>query len=339
MDNAREVKYDFLRICASFLVVMLHVSGSYWSCIDIYSNEFVILTIFNGVSRCAVPLFIMLSGRLLLNPAKQESLKNTVRRCVKLLVTFGIWSAFYACQSIVYQIMTGKNVDKQMLDILQQRFFRGHYHMWYLIMLIGLYLIIPICRQIVINQKATEYFLILCLAFHVIAPCLGLEEVTGRVYFPFTSYMGYFIAGYYLGTLKTSKRCRGALYASGMGGVIYIIVMTLVNCRKSGVCTEAFFYVENIGVILYSVAVFVLFSNMTVSGKNSRYSRLAGYTLFIYLFHPFVIEKLNLLGINVIMASSIVTVPAFSICIWIVSACAAGLINKILWGLWLYIKK
>ena len=57
----RIVKYDVLRVVASFSIVLLHVSASYWSVVDIYDGEFLVMTIYNSLTRFAVPVFFMLS--------------------------------------------------------------------------------------------------------------------------------------------------------------------------------------------------------------------------------------------------------------------------------------
>lgn len=58
----RIVKYDVLRVVASFSIVLLHVSASYWSVVDIHGREFLVMTIYNSLTRFAVPVFFMLSG-------------------------------------------------------------------------------------------------------------------------------------------------------------------------------------------------------------------------------------------------------------------------------------
>ncbi len=40
----RIVKYDILRIIASFSIVLLHVSASYWSVVDLHGKEFLVMT-------------------------------------------------------------------------------------------------------------------------------------------------------------------------------------------------------------------------------------------------------------------------------------------------------
>jgi len=78
----QEKKYfinaDILRIFAGLAVVLIHVTDPfliyppYWG---IGGLQFLILSLLNTASRVCVPLFIMLSGYLLLRPEKIFNLK------------------------------------------------------------------------------------------------------------------------------------------------------------------------------------------------------------------------------------------------------------------------
>lgn len=68
----RITKYDILRVIACFSIVLLHVSASYWSVVDVHSKEFLIMTIYNSLTRFAVPVFFMLSGLFSCFTTKRE---------------------------------------------------------------------------------------------------------------------------------------------------------------------------------------------------------------------------------------------------------------------------
>lgn len=101
----RMTKYDILRIVASFFIVLLHVSASYWSVVDVQSGEFAVMTIYNSVTRFAVPIFFMLSGLFLVSPDREHVAVG--RRVIKLLVLFYVWSAFYAFQGVAVDALRG----------------------------------------------------------------------------------------------------------------------------------------------------------------------------------------------------------------------------------------
>ena len=69
----RVIKYDILRVFASFAIVLLHVSASYWSVVDVNSKEFLVMTVYNSMTRFAVPVFFMLSGLFLVSRSEEHT--------------------------------------------------------------------------------------------------------------------------------------------------------------------------------------------------------------------------------------------------------------------------
>ena len=65
-SSSRQLHYDLLRIFASFMVVMLHVSAFYWDKIQPQTEQWRALNLFDSAVRSCVPLFFMLSGAFLL---------------------------------------------------------------------------------------------------------------------------------------------------------------------------------------------------------------------------------------------------------------------------------
>ena len=66
-ERKRMVHYDLLRIAAAFSVVMLHSAAQFWNSLDIASLEWRIADGYNALSRFGVPIFVMISGAMLLS--------------------------------------------------------------------------------------------------------------------------------------------------------------------------------------------------------------------------------------------------------------------------------
>jgi surface polysaccharide O-acyltransferase-like enzyme len=98
---------DVLRMLACFAVIMLHYSGS-------YNYRFGIPTFDAGIqfftiTRWCVPVFLMISGALLLG--KDEDLPTGYRkRFSRVLPAFFTWSAIY----IIVKLITG-SITKDMV--------------------------------------------------------------------------------------------------------------------------------------------------------------------------------------------------------------------------------
>ena len=66
---------DILRIVAISAVVVIHTTQN-MSKLDVTGLDWAVLNVYDGLVRWAVPVFVMISGVLFLNPAKEQPLKK-----------------------------------------------------------------------------------------------------------------------------------------------------------------------------------------------------------------------------------------------------------------------
>ena len=69
----RKLAYDVIRIIGCALVVLVHVSGSVYESSRLGGSDFMIGNIYNVMGIVGVPLFVMLSGALLLHSGREIS--------------------------------------------------------------------------------------------------------------------------------------------------------------------------------------------------------------------------------------------------------------------------
>ena len=164
MENTQPQRiayFDVLRILATFAVIVLHLSAQHWADTDVHTRAWQAFNLYDSAVRWAVPVFVMISGSLFLSGS--QSLLHILKKNVLRLVTaFVFWSALYA----VFMV----NFEGCPKDLIAQQFFNGHYHMWFLFMIVGLYLIVPFLRPIVRDEKLLRYFLLLTLIFTFLLP-------------------------------------------------------------------------------------------------------------------------------------------------------------------------
>ena len=156
-EHERNTAYDYLRVLASFGVIILHIAAKKFLSLSVYSNEWQVLNFYDSIVRWTVPVFVMISGALFLNrdiPIR----KLYLRYIPRLAVAFVVWSFAYA-------ISTGYDFKAHKVMWLS-----GHYHMWYIPMCIGLYAALPIVKQIVSNKRIAYYYLLLSFVFAFIIP-------------------------------------------------------------------------------------------------------------------------------------------------------------------------
>lgn len=338
----RVIKYDLLRITACLAIVLLHVSNGYWYVVNVNSSDFAIMTVYNSFTRFGVPIFFMLSGMFLLDPARDYPPRKWASKILKLAVGFYIWSLFYAFQSIIFNAFSHGwgSITNEMRSAAFSRFIMGHGHMWFLLDLFGFYLLLPIFRKICEDLKIVGYFLLLWMIIHFFI--INVVSHTGgdiaaalinsmHLYF-LTGYIGYFIGGYYLSKIELPRYARYLLYALGAGALLFTIIKTLTQCRTENAYNDAWFSPSSINILFLSIAVFLLFKNIKVTDRLAHAKWvpvMANCTFFVYMCHPFFIEKLNLLGINVIRFPVILSIPLFTVGIFSVSMLLGWLVGKI----------
>lgn len=84
------------KIVAMFAVVIVHVAATFVLNSPIGSSNWWVGNLYESAARWSVPVFVMLSGALLLHPNKQESLSVFYKkRLSRILVPLIFWSLFY----------------------------------------------------------------------------------------------------------------------------------------------------------------------------------------------------------------------------------------------------
>ena len=96
MSKKRILSYDVIRIVAIFAVVMVHVVSIYLRRAPVDSVEFITANVWGSLARIGVPMFVMLSGALLLNEERSYSYKTMGKQIGNMLFLLVFWSLFYA---------------------------------------------------------------------------------------------------------------------------------------------------------------------------------------------------------------------------------------------------
>lgn len=334
---ARVAKYDLLRIAASFSIVLLHVSASYWSVVDIHGSEFIVMTVYNSLTRFAVPVFFMLSGLFLVSPQRENV--SPGRRILKLVLLFYIWSAFYAFQGAAVDALRGE-FSAEVWRAAIERFIFGHVHMWFVQMLVGFYFLIPVARQICVKKEILRYYLILWVLFRYLFPALtGMlhwDTVQARIdslgLDMLLNNFGYFLLGYYLDATEIKKGLRRGIYIAGIGAVCLTAFLTVRDSRVSDAYVESWFSPASLNVLVMSTAIFVCFKYGRIFAsvkKPDIWKKISGYTFFVYMFHMFVIEKLNLMGITTVSFPAVISIPVLTLFTFVISLLGAFVADHI----------
>ena len=331
--------FDYLRILATFAVMMLHISAHNFYLADVRLWEWNVLNIYDSIVRWAVPVFVMMSGALFLGGTQslEQILKKNVKRILTALL---FWSVLYA---VVVYFATGCGIKNAVAEV-----FIGHYHLWFLFMLTGLYLIVPFLRKIVESEQLMKYFLLLSFLFSFVLPQLlsivslysefagsVISRMLDNVNFHFAlNYVYYFVCGYYLNQISLDQKRRRIIYIMGIAGFLATIVMTAGISIWKQEAQETFYGYFTINVMLEGILIFVLakqwFGKIAASEKQKRFVRkLSEYSFGAYLVHALVIEALNLFQIHSLAFTPVLAVPLISILVFVISYLISCMLHHI----------
>ena len=167
MNASREVWIDWLRVIACFMVFVVHSTepfylGGQGSLILTESDAFW-SSFFDSLVRSCVPLFVIASSYLQF-PVKYSTCEFFKRRAVRILIPFAIWTAVYA-------FVWGEPADNFRNLLLNFNYSAGH--LWFVYMLIGVYLLMPLLSKWAetVEKKELQIYLGICL-FTTLIPIL-----------------------------------------------------------------------------------------------------------------------------------------------------------------------
>lgn len=316
---------DALRLFTCLTVITLHCSAKLWNYTEITNIHWLYYTLYNSLVRFSVPCFFMMSGALFLNPRKKISITQLYRKNIpRLVLAFLLASSFYVA---VRHLRAG---TRPSWKLLAEQIYQGHYHLGFLFSLLGVYLLIPILRQVTKDKSTLEYFLLLSFVFVPLANVLRFYPNSAQYLaswenraqiFLVLGYPSYFLLGHYLLTNPLEKHRRIVLYFLAGFSQFVTFLGTFFASHSSGTHSEAVFGYYLPTTYLVAMGVFVFFQNLHLPPWLWRLCRnLSPYTFGIYLIHDYFLvlflERWQWIAWD---ASGLVKVPVFVLLIFLAS--------------------
>lgn len=346
------VYFDLLRVIAIFAVIILHISGLGFNGMDVFGPVWEMSNLWAGSVRWGVPVFVMISGALFLDPSRAITIHKLYTKSIpRLLGIFVFWSVCYTVMNVVF----GSN--RESAWTLVSHVILGHFHLWFLWMLMGLYVLVPLLRPICINKQLTRYFLLLCFVFSFLFPTVS-KVLTGlsvswpdgsystvldsfsvllndKIHFHFTlDYVAYFVLGYYVNQTEFLPWQRKLIYGLGVVGWLFSIYFTRFVSQH---IHNTFDFYSGSNVTLYvlaeTLAVFV-WAKYTTPYLSARavnwLGKLAQYVLGIYVLHAGVQACLmKLFNLSVIVGNPFVSIPLSGLAVFVLSLGSSMSIKRI----------
>ena len=160
----REVWVDWLRVFACLLVMVVHSSEPFY--LDGYDTliltdaDLIWASAIDSAARMSVPLFVIASSYLLF-PLRYSSGEFFKRRAVRILIPFVVWS-------VVYALCYGDPLTNLSTLLLNFNFTASH--LWFVYMLVGIYILMPILSPWAkdVSKKELKVYLALWLLTTII---------------------------------------------------------------------------------------------------------------------------------------------------------------------------
>lgn len=209
---------SYLRVAAITSVVLIHTAGLTYLDDDLRpAGVWWVASLATFSTKWAVPVFVMVSGALLLRaPADPSATLFYRRRLTRIGIPLVVWHVVYITLSATILVSTAHP------KIIVARFLRGQSYtgLYFFWLILGLYLITPLLWPLVagISRRALGWVGALLVAsaaanqsaLQVIGRLEGVAGPTGdpSLFTQFVPYLGFFILGYALRDVTIRGRGR-----------------------------------------------------------------------------------------------------------------------------------
>ena len=332
-----------LRLIALYAVIILHSTSlllMQFGKVPLY--DWLIADFLNALVRFAVPVFVMITGALLLHREYEPG--NFLRkRLIRVVAPFLFWSLVYIAYSWYNEEFTfTNNIWANIKQVLHFLKYGSSYHLWYVYMLIGLYFFIPVIGKFVRNATENEilYFLIVWFIVMMLGqPYLVRYTPVVDMHY-FAGYVGYLVLGHYLAFKDfTIKNLRMWMLALFIFSIAIITIGTWLLYKNPVYPGTTLYEPVNPAVLMLSASMFIIVKLTVpkVPGFVIRMRDFAGsYNYGIYLAHALILYFLeDPFGISYKFCTPIISIPLTAFICFLLSLLLVWLINKIPLGKWI----
>ena len=344
INTPRKHEYyiDIARVFSMISVILIHVGAISWYDAPFSLHPWGVMNAMDIMARYCVPVFLMISGYLFLNPDSNITIRKIYTRYLpRLLCAFFFWSFLYAL--ITSGFITARTLGGGIWFKIIRDTFWGHYHMWYMYVIVGLYIITPALRPIAANRQATIYFLIVSYLLKYVLTMIQMipfiyehtAKYTNRLELSFISgYVFYYLAGYFFATQDFTMLQRRIIYVVGASALIFSIAVVTIYVLVMQFPNSELHEYYTAGIPLYSIAVFVFFRyRFSDADPDTRIMRivlwLSKLSFGVYMAHDFGLIVLKKIGITPMIATPFISMPLLTLIDLIITVAIAWAVSLI----------
>ena len=154
----REVWIDWMRVTACLMVMIVHSTEPFYlggeGSLILTQTDARWVSLFDTFVRACVPLFVVASSYLQF-PLHYSTGQFLKRRVIRVVVPFVVWT-------LVYALYWGEPADNLRSLLLNFNYAAGH--LWFVYMLLGLYLLMPMLSPWAerVGKRELQFYLLLC---------------------------------------------------------------------------------------------------------------------------------------------------------------------------------
>ncbi|MGD8176251.1 acyltransferase [Marinimicrobium sp. ARAG 43.8] len=291
--------FDLLRCLAAVAVIAIHVLAPYRDLLgSIPFSEWLTATTINGISRWAVPVFILVTGALLVSDPRPFNPQYYVkRRLAKVLLPFIVWSLFYAWFS--GWTAMGYDAESAKHALMDSPHHATYYHLGFFYYFIPLYFIAPLFQWLARNDY--DPVLYIYLALWLTTSALYLFYVDGPWEFNLWLFSGYLPLGYVLyKKVPINAWSVGLFTLAGIAALVTTVAAVTLLCLDSGDYSfKRWLSYKTLNVIFAASMIFVLCRALADKLSERAYrvvQFISRYSLGIYILHPIFLWPMKTFG-------------------------------------------
>lgn len=322
MNQKREYAFDYLRIVSMIMVIIVHVSNVYSRSFGVISNKSFLISLgFNTISRISVPIFLMISGALLLDRSFNKT--KYWKRIIKYLILIVSWDIIYLVWEYLYLGITYNQLYRLLVNPYRA-------HLWFLYTILVLYILQPVLKWIMdhANKQTKIVLFIIWILFSILSITNSFIANTFTIF----SYIGYFILGkhvYQWAKEKDLKKYTGIMIITIIICCMMSIILNYLFSIKYNRFYNLFFAYRTPFIFIASVSFYVMMiSNIKKEKISPIVNLLSSSSLGVYLIHGIFLD-ITIQSFYYQRVNSLIGIPLFSIIILICSVLVVWLLRKI----------
>jgi surface polysaccharide O-acyltransferase-like enzyme len=340
----RSAWIDNIRLIATVAVIVVHVATPAiffrYDPAELDNSIWWVGNIYGSFARFCVPLFLMITGTLLLS--QNFTLKDFLKkRVTRILWPFILWSLIYILFNLALNIRDGERSFLNSFGswLTLQVLNSPAVHLWYVYMIIGLYFFIPIIKPWV--ESASNNAILYFLGIWSITLAVGQQTlIQTETYFDFRyfgGYLGYLVLGYYISErVAMSRKVQNiGLTALALGFTVTFFGTALITIAN-GHFSHAFYEYLTINVLSLSIGMFITIKSLKVTGDYVVLNKLrrfvSQYGFGIYLSHSLILSVMAHFGLDYSLITPSVGIPICTLICFTVSSIVVYTLDKMPYG-------